>query len=216
MSLTRLFVGAPQSKYAALAILAAVVVVSFALLFGKDPIPFTQKMAFVLLLFLISLPGILMTLFQMTCLVTGAGFRNQRWWCAGYAWIVTILLIVYCVLLIAVAVISLTTGEKVLTEIALADAETFENKMKDANKEAKQYFVGNTATEPPAVPAEEDVASPPTEPPAVPTAEVPPPPAEEAAGFRVQGGASAPASLDAPEGFDESEVEMFTSCSSPY
>lgn len=200
MSLTSLFVGAPSSKYAAVAILAAVVVVSFTLLFGKDPIPFTQKMAFVLLLFLISLPGILLTLFQMTCLVTGAGLKNQRWWCAALSWILSILFIVYSVMLIVVSVVSLTTGEKVLSEIALAEAEGFENKMKEADKEAKQYFVGDAVAEPVAEGKLEDEKV----------------PKDDAAKFT---DASEPAATDmvpTPEGFDDAEVEMFTSCSAPF
>lgn len=218
MSLTSLFVGAPQSKYAALAILAAVLVVSVTLLFGKDPIPFTQKLAFVLLLFLISLPGVLMTLFQMTCLVTGAGFKNQRWWCAAYAWVVTILLILYCVMLIGVAVVSLTTGEKLLAEIAAAEVETFEDAMAKADKTAKQYFVGDAVVEDPELSTVKEDAkktNPEVEPE---TALAKPAAAKEAPmdTFKVAGGASAPADVPAPEGFDDKAVEMFSSCPATY
>lgn len=216
MSLSSLFVGVPQSKYAALAILAAVLVVSFTLLFGKDPIPFTQKMAFVLMLFLISLPGILLTLFQMTCLVTGSGFNNQRWWCGAYAWIVSILLVVYCVMLIAVAIISLTTGEKVLSEVT-AEVENFEDIMEEADAEAKQYFVGNAAVQEskPAVPEKPVVAT--TEDKKdvhVVAKAASNPVTEEIATFKVAGGASQPA--DIPEGFDDADVEPFNCGPAPY
>lgn len=216
MSLSSLFVGVPQSKYAALAILAAVLVVSFTLLFGKDPIPFTQKMAFVLMLFLISLPGILMTLFQMTCLVTGAGFRNQRWWCGAYAWIVSILLVAYCVMLIAVAVISLTTGEKVLSEVTASEVENFEDVMQEADAEAKQYFVGDAAVQDskPVVPEKPSVATTEDKKDVPVVAKSSKPVTDEIATFKVAGGASEPADL--PEGFDDNEFEPFTSCSAPY
>lgn len=140
MALSSIFIGAPQSKYAAMAILGAVIIVSLTLLFGKDPIPFTQKLAFVLMLFLLSLPGILLTLFQMTCIVTGAGFRNQRPWCGWYAWIVTALLILYCALLIIVAVTSLVSGEKMIDEFKQQEQENFEDVMKFANTAAKQLL----------------------------------------------------------------------------
>lgn len=215
MPLSSIFLGAPQSKYAAFAILAAVLVVSFSLLFGKDPIPFTQKLAFVFLLFLISLPGILMTLFQMTCLVTGSGLPSRdnplgkRWWCSVYAWVISVLLIVYCVMLIAVAVIALTTGEKVLSEIAVAEVEHFENAMKEANKEAKQYFVGDAKVEDidPALvkPVKDSIEDTGAE-----------EKKEEVATFKVAGGASEPADINIPEGFEESTVEMFTSGCAPY
>lgn len=223
MSFTNLFIGSAPSKYAALAILAAVLVVSFALLFGRDPVPFTQKMAFVLMVFLISLPGILLTLFQMTCLVTGAGFRNQRWWCSAYAWIVSALLIVYCVMLIAVAIVSLATGEKVLSTV-MEEAEAFENMEKmsieTANQEAREYFV---AADQPA--AEQNETTPgdinavkqkmEQAPPAAPAA--PAAPTKEA--FKVAGGASIPADISTqaePEAFDDMEMEPFTSCASAY
>lgn len=221
MSLASLFIGVPQSRYAAFAILTAVLVVSFTLLFGKDPIPFTQKMAFVLLMFLISLPGILLTLFQMTCLVTGAGFRNQRWWCAAYTWVVTILLVIYCVMLIAVAVISLTTGEKLLTEVAVANVENFEDVMTEANKTAAQYFVGDGSPDEAAhLAAAHTAAS------AHSTADKKKvgdneadKETEEVAKFKVAGGASQPAAAEdkvevVPEAF--TDFEAFTSSCAPF
>lgn len=216
MPLSSLFIGVPQSKYAAFAIMAAVLVVSFTLLFGKDPIPFTQKMAFVLLLFLISLPGILLTLFQMTCLVTGAGFNNKRWWCSAYAWIVSVLLVIYCVMLIAVSIISLSTGEKVLSEILSADVENFEDVMASANKEAKEYFVGETPSG--SADAASDIEMKKEAEPKKPVVAVEAP-AEK---FKVAGGASQPEPLKAPElpavpeGFEDASIEMFSSCASPY
>lgn len=140
MTFMNLFIGAPQSKYAALAIISAILVVSLTMLFGKEPIPLSQKFAFVLLVFLISLPGLLLSLFQLTCIVTGSGSNNQRWWCSAYAWIISILLIIYCIFLIFVAVITLTSGEKALLDIAKMDAENFEASLMDANNAAANMF----------------------------------------------------------------------------
>ena len=102
------FVGVPQSRYAALAILLAIIVVSLVILFSKDTIPVGQKLGFVFLVFLVSLPGIALSLFQLTCIVTGAGFKNKRWWCSSYAWIISAMMIFYAILLIFAAVTSLT------------------------------------------------------------------------------------------------------------
>ena len=206
-----LFIGAPQSKYSAMAILAAIIIVSLTLLLGKEPIPLSQKFALVLLIFLISLPGILLTLFQMTCMVTGAGFTSKdsplgkRWWCSLYAWIVSVVLILYCVFLIVVAVMTLTTGEKVLKDIAIADAENFEVRMKNATSDAVQHFTTQKAEVAPA---------------SVAPAEAPKPvKAEEKKNdnvvvtdtFAVAGGASEPAPI---EGFEEPEA--FSSCGAPF
>jgi hypothetical protein len=131
-TLTSVFVGVPQSRYAALAILCAIAFVSFTILVGKEPIPMSQKFGFVLLIFLISLPSIAMSLFQLTCLVTGAGFKNQRWWCSLYAWLVTAMIVFYAVLLIVAGVMSLT-APKVVAESKPVD-------INEANKAVERFF----------------------------------------------------------------------------
>ena len=131
-TLTSVFVGVPQSRYAALAILCAIAFVSLTILVGKEPIPMSQKFGFVLLIFLISLPSIAMSLFQLTCLVTGAGFRNQRWWCSLYAWLITAMIVFYAVLLIVAGVMSLT-APKVVAESKPVDIH-------EANKAVERFF----------------------------------------------------------------------------
>jgi len=109
-ALSSIFFGVPQSRYAALAILIAILVVSLTIIFSKSPIPMSQKFGFVLMVFLISLPGLALSLFQMTCLVTGAGFNNQRWWCSAYAWVLSAIMVFYAVLLVIAAIMSLTAS----------------------------------------------------------------------------------------------------------
>ena len=106
------FIGSPHSRYAALAIIVAVAAVSIAILFGADAMPLSQKFFFVVLIFLLSTPGILLSLLQLTCLVTGAGNENKRWWCALYSWIMSAFVIVYSILVIAIAVQSLVTKKE--------------------------------------------------------------------------------------------------------
>ena len=74
--------------------------VSVAILFGADAMPLSQKFFFILVIFLLSVPGILLTLLQLTCLVTGAGLQNQRWWCSLYSWIMSAFVILYSVLIV--------------------------------------------------------------------------------------------------------------------
>lgn len=179
MTLSSIFLGAPQSKYAGMAILAAVIVVSITILLGKDPVPLSQKFSFVLLIFLMSAPGLLMTLFQLTCIVTGAGFNNQRWWCSAYAWIISVVLILYCIFLIVIATLTLASGQKVLTDVTSAPAETaenFETKMEAANTFAKNLMTSMGIAEP-------EVAKNET------TSDT----------FLVQGGQSVPAGIEMPE-----------------
>jgi NADH:ubiquinone oxidoreductase subunit 6 (subunit J) len=132
--LSSIFVGSPQSKYAGIAVLISLTIVSIAILFGnRDSLPLSQKIGAVLLLILVSAPGVLFSLFQLTCLVTGAGRNNQRWWCSVYAWIITALLIVYSILLVAVAVLSVSTGSAVIGDLTNYNIEKFEDSMSVAN-----------------------------------------------------------------------------------
>lgn len=146
MAFLDIFVGVPQSKYTATAILAAIIVVSLAILFGKEHIPLGQKFAFVLIVFLVSLPSIVLTLFQLTCLVTGSS-KNR--WCGWYAWLVSILLIIYSVLIIVIAVVAFSSGKSVNKSLNLGSLEGFEEEkvksdIANANHFANEYFENST------------------------------------------------------------------------
>jgi len=136
MGLQQIFVGVPQSKYAALAIFVAILAVSVSVLFGKESMPLSQKIGAILLLILVTLPGILYSLFQLTCLVTGAGVNNKRWWCAVYAWLISALLIVYSVLLIAIAILSIFSGKNIANKTKQHNIEKFDATMQMANQVA--------------------------------------------------------------------------------
>lgn len=137
MNPMNIFVGVPQSKYAGVAILIALIIVAFAMLFGKEQVPVGQKFLFVLIMFVVALPSVLFTLFQLTCLVTGAGAKNQRWWCTAYAWIGAIFIIMYSVIIVVVGITSLVNGSNVLYDVN--QAITVEQ-MQLANSQAAEYF----------------------------------------------------------------------------
>jgi hypothetical protein len=145
MGLKEIFIGAPQSKFAAISVLVAIAFIALAILVGKEPIPMGQRFTFILILFLVSLPGLLVTLFQLTCLVTGAGLKNQRWWCSLYAWIGSVLIILYSVILVVAAIMSLLQGTSLIQELAKME------EYKNANLMAKEMFE-NTTPVPPTLP----------------------------------------------------------------
>lgn len=106
------FIGSTQSRYAAMAILTSLGVVGLSIILGKEKVSFMRKLVVAVLLILLSLPAILVTLFQLTCMVTGAGSKGQTWWCGTYAWLVSGLVILYSVLLVIVTVTSLFAEKK--------------------------------------------------------------------------------------------------------
>jgi membrane protein implicated in regulation of membrane protease activity len=151
-SLSSVFFGVPQSRFAAIAILVAVLVVSFVILFGKGTIPMSQKFGFVLLVVLVSLPSLAMSLFQITCLVTGAGLKDQRPWCGWYAWLLSAIMIAYAVLLVASAVMSLVAPKEGFEDGPVS----IEGKKNLANKVTAQEFVDMEIPPRPSTPPSEN------------------------------------------------------------
>jgi len=112
MTVSSIFVGSPQSRYAAMAIITAVLVVSLSIVFGAHAMPLSQKFIFIILISLLSIPGILFSLLQLTCLVTGAGSNDKRWWCSLYAWLMSIMIIIYSIVIVVVSIQSLFLNQE--------------------------------------------------------------------------------------------------------
>lgn len=113
MSLLDVFIGVPQSKYAAVALLVAVVAVGLYILLGKSQLSVGDKFIGILIGILLLLPYVLLNLFQLTCIVTGKGVRNENWWCGIFAWIVSVFVIIYSAFLVIAIVIAILTDGKV-------------------------------------------------------------------------------------------------------
>lgn len=129
MAFSDYFVGVPQSRWAGYAILTAIIAVALAVLFGKDQIPVGQRVLVILIMFLFALPTIALVLFQITCLVTGT---SKAPFCGWYAWIVAVLTILYCILLVIVAI--------TMKSADVAVSENFAVSYEDANKMAKKML----------------------------------------------------------------------------
>jgi hypothetical protein len=150
MSITDVFIGAPQSRIAGITVLVTLAITSVFILAGTDKIAFGQKVATVVLMLLVALPTILLTLFQITCVVKGAGVSNQsgalslkqRWWCSWYAWIVAVLVVIYCVMLLIVCLTLFANGKSVLAEMQGLQA---------ANSITREYFENAEEEEVPTV-----------------------------------------------------------------
>lgn len=94
-------VGVPQSRYTGYAILAAIIAVALSILFGKEQVSLSRRVVVIVVMFLMALPTILLVLFQINCLVSGT---SKGPYCGWYAWLVAAIAIVYCILLVIVAV----------------------------------------------------------------------------------------------------------------
>jgi hypothetical protein len=149
MAILDIFIGVPQSKYAAMATVAAIVAVAVAMLAGKTELSMGQKFVAILVMFLFALPGLLLSLFQLTCLVTGTGAGNQKWWCGVYAWIGTIVSFLWALVVITIVVISIKRGTSVEAELAAVEGfsdmkAAAQAARKMADKAAAEYFADGT------------------------------------------------------------------------
>jgi ABC-type nickel/cobalt efflux system permease component RcnA len=110
ISLNALFFGSEQSKYAGIALFGTIFVLCLAILFSSSKIPIDQRLAFVIFIMIVSIPSILMSLFELTCIVTG-GNMNTRWWCWLLAWVISVVIILYCLMIILSLLMSMSSFE---------------------------------------------------------------------------------------------------------
>jgi len=96
-----------QSKYAGIALFMTILILCMIILFTSSRIPIGDRFIFVLFILIISVPSILMSLFELTCIVTG-GNSTTRWWCWLLAWVLSVIIIVYCVMIIISMLISMS------------------------------------------------------------------------------------------------------------
>lgn len=103
-----IFLGSEQSKYAGVALFITILIICISILLTSSKIAIEQRILFVLFILIISIPSILMTLFELTCIVTGGNY-NTRWWCWLLAWVLSIIIIFYCIMIIISLFISMTS-----------------------------------------------------------------------------------------------------------
>ena len=133
ISLNALFFGSEQSKYAGIALFGTIFVLCLAILFSSSKIPIDQRLAFVIFIIIVSIPSILMSLFELTCIVTG-GNMNTRWWCWLLAWVISVVIILYCLMIILSLLMSMSSFE-----IANQRADNNSENNKIDSKTADEY-----------------------------------------------------------------------------
>lgn len=132
--------GTPQSLYAAYAIIAAVLTICITIVLTKTEISVGNRFLFVFLVVLMLIPSIFLTLFQLTCMVTG-GTKNDRWWCWLYAWIVSIFIIIYCIFIIIISFMILFTYSNAMTKVEMTE------NMSSMNSENLNEYANNLMIE---------------------------------------------------------------------
>lgn len=135
---TDIFFGTTQSRYAAFAIFSAIMAVCLFILFTSTDVSLAQRFTIVLFIILFSIPSVFMTLFELTCIVTG-GTSKKFWWCHYFAWIVAVIIILYSVIIIISVIMSLFTYNNAMDRVV--ESENVRKVSKDeANKIAEDMM----------------------------------------------------------------------------
>ena len=139
ININDIFFGSEQSKYAGIALFMTIMILCVIILFSSSRIPIGDRFMFVLFILIISVPSILMSLFELTCIVTG-GNLNTRWWCWLLAWVLAVIIIVYCIMIIISMLISMSEYDMANDRL---DYSTEKNKIgkEEANLYAKKIII---------------------------------------------------------------------------
>lgn len=145
ININDIFFGSEQSKYAGIALFMTIIILCVIILFSSSRIPIGDRFMFVLFILIISVPSILMSLFELTCIVTG-GNLNTRWWCWLLAWILAVIIIIYCVMIIISMLISMSEYDMANDRL---DYTMEKNKIdkEEANLYAKKIMINNKMSE---------------------------------------------------------------------
>lgn len=138
-NLSDVFLGSEQSRYAGIALFITILVICLAVIFTSSKIPIEQRLVFVIFILIISIPSILMSLFELTCIVTGGNY-NTRWWCWLLAWVLSVMIIFYCIMIIISLFISMSTYDLANERIADDSVKNDVNNS-DANSYAKDLMI---------------------------------------------------------------------------
>ena len=96
-------IGSTQSKYAAMILSLTVFLLCMSILFMESDYTLGKKLFAILLILLMLLPGLILTLVEITCIVTGVQ-NGKNWWCSLLAWVIAIFIFIYCIMILVTSV----------------------------------------------------------------------------------------------------------------
>lgn len=132
------FFGSDQSLYTAYAIIAAIIAICLTILLTSTDVPIGNRFLIVFFVIITLVPSIFLTLFELTCIVTG-GTEPNRWWCHAFAWILAAFIIIYCVIVVIMSLVSLFNYNKAIDSIN-NDEQKYKVSNNDSNNYAKEII----------------------------------------------------------------------------
>ena len=177
-------IGSTQSKYAAMILSLTVFLLCISILFMESDYSLGNKLFAILLILAMLLPGLILTLVEITCIVTGVQ-NGKNWWCSLLAWVIAIFIFIYCTMILITSVNSHYTyksagkkvgnydNEKIMSQEEANDVAATMLEYDDMTGNPNQYDKG---VMPPPPSARPPPPPPGVRPPPPPGARPPPPP----------------------------------------
>jgi len=149
VNISDVFIGTKQSRYAGIAIFAAIVIVCISILFTNTDISIGQRIGIVLFIILTSIPSVFLSLFELTCIVTGGNPKTHQL-CHYFAWVVAFIIIVYSAIIIISVIVSMFTYNSAMDKV-IDNEQNKKISKDDANKIAANMI---SSTDKPTVPVQ--------------------------------------------------------------
>lgn len=136
ITLKQVFTGTPQSSYAGLAIVVAIVAICLNILLNNNDLSVGEKLVMIITMVVLALPAILLSLFELTC-ISNNNVKHSL--CGIYGWVISILIIVYCILVVFMALSSMFTYNSALSKDQ-EEKEVSKPAMETSNNMAKEMM----------------------------------------------------------------------------
>lgn len=156
------FFGSDQSLYTAYAIMAAIIAICITILLTATDVPISNRIMVILFVIVTLVPSIFLTLFELTCIVTG-GTEPNNWWCYTFAWVLAAFIIIYCIFIVIISLLSLFSYNNAIDAVKnnenndrlspdvsnnYAKAIIDTQNQKEAQKNAEKFYVENNMIDP--------------------------------------------------------------------
>jgi magnesium-transporting ATPase (P-type) len=147
------FFGSDQSQYTAYAIITAIIAICITILLNATDISINNRLLIVFFVIISLIPSVLLTLFQLTCIVTG-GTEPNKWWCYVFGWILAAFIIIYCIFIIIISLLSLFNYKKTIDNLKETGDKKLIEKFYDNSEEEDNTSFQIAATVSPEYPLE--------------------------------------------------------------
>jgi hypothetical protein len=138
-TISKLLTGTPQSQYAAIAIIIAMIAIILSILFNENDLTLNERFMLIGSVLLFSIPSIILGLFDLTC-VAGKTVENSAcWW---WGWVIAAIIIIICIIVVFASISSMLTYNVATTKTAKPVIDEVES-----NKIAKKMIEEESAVE---------------------------------------------------------------------